>query len=85
MSLGVAEYADLRTLLETLDPKTRDDLRQVLIHDQTDRDAISSQLLRHRDERGGNWGDIIDILTMHPDARKRVVRLLAEIDAAASS
>ena len=28
----------LRTLLTTLDPKARDDLRRVLIHDQADRD-----------------------------------------------
>jgi hypothetical protein len=39
---------DLRTLLEALDPKTRDDLRRVLIHDQSHRDAIASQLLRYR-------------------------------------
>jgi nanoRNase/pAp phosphatase (c-di-AMP/oligoRNAs hydrolase) len=40
---------DLRALLETLHPKARDDLRRVLIHDQADRDAVSSQLLRYRD------------------------------------
>ncbi|HEY6679810.1 MAG TPA: hypothetical protein VI276_01250, partial [Actinomycetota bacterium] len=38
--------ADLRALLETLDPKARDDLRRVLIHDQADRDAVAAQLLR---------------------------------------
>jgi hypothetical protein len=32
-------------LLETLDPKAREALRRVLIHDQADRDAIASQLL----------------------------------------
>ena len=73
---------DLRSLLETLDPKARDDLRRVLIHDQADRDAIASQLMRYRDENGQGWADIIDFLTMHPEARRRVVRLLAEIDAA---
>jgi len=52
-----------------------------LIHDQADRDAISSQLLRHRDDRGGDWADIIDFLTMHPEARRQVARTLAEIDA----
>ena len=40
---------DLRALLSTLDPKARDDLRGVLIRDQADRDAISSELLRYRD------------------------------------
>jgi len=61
---------DLRALLSTLDPKARDDLRRALIRDQVDRDAISSQLLRFRDERGDDWADI-DILTMYPEARRR--------------
>ena len=73
--------ADLRHLLETLYPKARDALRRVLIHDQADRDAVSSQLLRYRDERGDDWADIIDMLTMHPEVRRRVVRLLGEIEA----
>jgi hypothetical protein len=75
------DEADLRALLETLDPKARDDLRRVLIRDQADRDAISSRLMRYRDQNGQDWADIIDFLTMYPDARRRVVQLLAEIDA----
>jgi hypothetical protein len=67
---------DLRAILATLDPKARDDLRRVLIHDRADRDAIASQLLRYRDELGDGWADIIDVLTMHPEARRQVVRLL---------
>ena len=72
---------DLRVLLETLDAKARDDLRRVLVRDQADRDAIASQLLRYHDERGDGWADIIDMLTMHPEPRRRVARLLAEIEA----
>jgi hypothetical protein len=72
---------DLHDLLETLDPKARDTLRRVLIHDQADRDAIASQLMRYRDERGDDWADIIDMLSMHPDARRAVVRLLGETQA----
>jgi hypothetical protein len=56
---------------------------RILIHDQADRDAISSLLMRYRDARGDDWADIIDMLTLQPEARRRVVRLLAEIDAAA--
>ena len=55
--------------------------RRVLIRDQADRDAIASDLLRYRDEPGDDWADIIDFLTMHPEARRQVVRVLAEIDA----
>jgi hypothetical protein len=58
---------DIRTVLELLDLKARDDLRRVLIHDQSDRDAIASQLLRYRDRHGDDWADIIDTLTMYPD------------------
>ena len=41
----------------------------------------ASDLLRYRDERGDDWADIIDMLTMHPEARRKVARLLGEIDA----
>jgi hypothetical protein len=54
----------------------------VLIRDQADRDEIASQLLRYGDASGDGWADVIDTLTMLPDARRKVVRLLAEIDAA---
>ena len=39
------------------------------------------QLMRNRDENGQRWADIIDALTMNPDARRQVARLLGEIDA----
>lgn len=71
----------LRSLLETLDPLTRDALRHVLIHGQADRDAVSSQLLRYRDRHGDDWADVIDMLKMHPEERRRVVRLKGELDA----
>ena len=75
------EQADLRALLATLDPTARDNLRRALIHDQAGRDAIASQLLRYRDGHGDDWADIIDMLTMHPEERRRVVRILGDIDA----
>jgi hypothetical protein len=77
----IDEDAELRALFRTLDPKARDDLRHVLIRDQADRDAISSRLMRYRDRNGLDWADIIDFLTMHSDARRQVVRVLAEISA----
>jgi hypothetical protein len=65
----------LRALLETLDPKARDDLRRVLIRDQADRDAISSRLMRYLDQNRQDWADIIDLLTMHPEARRQAFRV----------
>jgi hypothetical protein len=37
--------------------------------------------MRYRDRNGQDWADIIDLLTMHPDARREVARILGEIDA----
>ena len=74
--------SSLRAVLEILDPLTRDALRRVLIQDQADREAVSSQLLRYRDGHGDDWADIIDMLTMHPETRRMLARMLAEIDAA---
>jgi len=71
--------SSLKAALETLDPLARDDLRRALIHDQADRDAISSPLMRYRDRNGQDWVDIIDFLTMNPEARQRVARLPGEI------
>jgi hypothetical protein len=53
----------------------------LLIRDFHDRNEMSSILLRYRDGRGDERADIIDMLTVHPEARRRVVRLLAEIEA----
>jgi hypothetical protein len=71
----------LRDVLLQLSPSAREHLRDVLIHDQADRNAIASQVMPYRDGRGDDWADIIDMLTMHPDARRKVVRLLSEMDA----
>jgi hypothetical protein len=31
---------------------------------------------------GGDWADIIDMLTMYPEERRKLIRLLGEIEAA---
>jgi hypothetical protein len=72
---------DLRIVLRTLDPPARDDLRRVLIRDLADRDAIASRLMRYRDQNGQGWADGIDLLTMYPEARRKVARLLGELEA----
>jgi hypothetical protein len=37
--------------------------------------------MRYRDENVQRWTDGIDFLTMYPDARRRVVQLLSELEA----
>ena len=68
--------ADLRDVLLQPSPSARDQLRTALIRD--DRDEIAQQLLRYGDANGDGWADVIDTLTMYPDMRRQVVRLLAE-------
>ena len=68
---------DLRDALRSLDPKTRDQLRRPLIRDQEDRDAVSSHLLHYRDNAGDALADVIDLLTLHPKERLKVVRISA--------
>jgi hypothetical protein len=38
-------------------------------------------MTRYRDQNGQDWADIIDFLTMYPEVRRKVVRLLSEIGA----
>jgi hypothetical protein len=77
----IAEDDGPRELLRYLSPSARGHFRNVLIRDQADRCVIASQLMRYRDERGNDWPDIIDFLTMHPDARRKVVRPIGKIEA----
>ena len=65
--------------MRTSTPPPEKTLRRVLIRDQAERDAISSHLLRYRGERGDDWADIIDMLTMYPEARRHVVRTLRSL------
>jgi hypothetical protein len=48
--------ANHRAVLEALSPSAREHLRNVLIRDQADRDAISSRLMRYRDKNGQDLG-----------------------------
>jgi hypothetical protein len=73
--------AELRELLGTLSPLAREHLRNVLIRDQADRDAIAAKLLRYRDERGTAWANLVDQLSLDPELRRRYVRLLGELEA----
>ena len=71
---------ELRIALAALDPTARDALRRVLIRDRAGRDEIAMQLLRYRDAVGDELADITGMLTMNPEARQRLVRLLGESD-----
>ena len=68
----------LHNLLLTLSPSAREHLRNVLIRGQADGDAISSRLMRYRDQNGQDWADIIDFLTMFPETWRRIAPVLAD-------
>jgi hypothetical protein len=35
--------------------------------------------MRYRDKNGQDWADIIDLLTMYPEARRSAVQILGEL------
>jgi hypothetical protein len=37
--------------------------------------------MRYHDQNGQDWADVIDLRTMYPDARRRLVRVLGELEA----
>jgi phosphoglycolate phosphatase-like HAD superfamily hydrolase len=55
-------------------------VRRVLIADAPYPNAIADQLLRQRSERANNLVDVIDMLTIDANARRRVLRLLGELE-----
>jgi hypothetical protein len=57
----VPEDADVRWLLEMLDPSARDTLRRILIRDKADRDAIAMKLLGTHNHPARTWADVVDL------------------------
>jgi hypothetical protein len=79
------DHSALRSTLEQLSAGARDDLRHVLIREQPVRDAIAQRLLRRRTERADQLAELIDMLTIDDEMRRRVVRTLGEMEATARS
>ena len=71
----------LRDSLTRIEPAGRDRLRRLLVADQADRDRIAERLLRERTNAADTLAEIIDHLSLDPDLRRRVARLLGEIEA----
>jgi hypothetical protein len=68
---------ELRPLLGQLPPTARDALRRTLIAAPSYRGEAASRLLR---DRGEAMADLIDLLTLNPDAGRQVVRVLGELE-----
>lgn len=71
---------ELRALLGRLDAASRRAIRRVLIKDQDYRDAMASRLLEHGTDHAFNLANLIDMLTLDGDVRRRVVRMLGELE-----
>jgi hypothetical protein len=72
--------AALADALRRLSSEARDELRRLLICDQSDRDAIAERLMRRRAPGADDLADLIDMLTLDADARRQVVRILGELE-----
>lgn len=71
----------LRTTLRQLPPDARDSLRRLLTANQADRDAAAERLLREQTQHTSNLADLIDMLSLDADTRRRAARLLGELEA----
>jgi hypothetical protein len=71
----------LRDVLCRLTPDARSELRRLLYSDQRDRDVIAEQLLRRQTPGATDLADLVDSLSIDDHARRKVVRLLGEIEA----
>jgi hypothetical protein len=74
----VVNDAELLNSLPRMDQTARDALRRALVPDQSDRDALAERFLR---ERAFGMADLLDFLTLNPDARRQAVRVLGELEA----
>ena len=68
----------LTAMLSTLPLAAREELRRLLVTDQPERDAVARSLLR----RGAtDLADLLDLLSLAPDDRRRIARVLGELAA----
>jgi hypothetical protein len=71
--------AELSVLLARLPTPVQVRLRQTLVADQATRDDLARTLLRRGDPWATDLADLLDIMTLYPDARRQVTRLLGEL------
>lgn len=74
----------LRNLLSSIDGRGREILRRLMRADQQERDAFAEELLRHGNAHASDPADLIDSATIHPDMRRRLARVLGELEAESS-
>lgn len=68
----------LKHVLQSLGPDAVSELRGLLFQDQNRRDEVSEKLLR----RGhSHLADLLDLLSLNSPERKRLNRLLSEVEA----
>ncbi len=75
----------LRAAMTDLSPRTRDLLRRALVRDDVDRDVIALRACCATRTGGRRASRHHRLAVDIPDARRKVVRMLAEIDAATLS
>jgi hypothetical protein len=71
--------AELREMLIQFPQSSRDVLRRAARSNQSERDQLSSRLMR--EPRGQSLADLVDNMSLHPDFRRAIARVLGWIDA----
>jgi hypothetical protein len=73
---------ELAALLSRLPTPVRIRLRQALVADQGTRDDLAHRMIRRGDSWAIDLADLLDLMTLYPDTRREVVRILGELSAA---
>jgi hypothetical protein len=76
-------YPELRAALAQIDPEGRRVLRKYLIADEHDRKGLLLGLYREGSPPARTAAELVELLDADADARRRVARMLGEIDATA--
>jgi hypothetical protein len=71
----------LKQLLAQINPSGRDVLRRLMRAKQSERDEFSAALERKRTPSSLDPADLIDMASLRPELRRRLARLLGEIEA----
>ena len=76
---------ELKELLSQIGPHGRDVLRRLMRAEQFERDEFSEALKGYPSSSAPDLINLIDLASLNPDVRRRLARVLGEIEANPSS
>jgi len=81
---AVMDDHELARLLSNIGPRGRDVLRRLMRAEQFERDDFATALERQPMEVGRDLAELLDLASLNPEVRRRVARVLGELEASSS-